>query len=164
MSLQACLSRPTFTLQLETPLKTVSMSAPKDSRLKFEPLIRLIRSLRLQSAANPSGFMSPSNPNNVHLGAWRGWAGGRGYAHSPGSWKLFLQRRGWGAARNGSSNEWEVRRWRPTLQKVSLRTGARAEPARNGVFVALSALVPGMGKEGVALCCEKRYMSTCFPR
>lgn len=74
MSLQACLSRPTFTLQLETPLKTVSMSAPKDSRLKFEPLIRLIRSLRLQSAANPSGFMSPSNPNNVHLGAWRGWA------------------------------------------------------------------------------------------
>lgn len=74
MSLQACLSRPTSTLQLETPLKTVSMSAPKDPRLKFEPLIRLRRSLRLQSAANLSGFMSSSNPNNVHLGAWRGWA------------------------------------------------------------------------------------------
>lgn len=55
----------------------------------------------------------------------------------------------------GPSYEWEVRRWRPALQKVSLHTGARAEPARNGVFVALSALVPGMGKEGMALCCEK---------
>lgn len=89
------------------------------------------------------------------VGAWRGWTGGRGYAHSRGSWKLFLQRWGWGEACNRSSYEWEVRRWRPALQKVSLNTGARAEPARNGVFVALSALVPGMGKEGVALCCEK---------
>lgn len=71
MGLQACLSRATFTLQLETPLKTVSMLAPRDPRLKFEPLIRLIRSLRLQSAATLSGFTSPSNPNNAHLGAWR---------------------------------------------------------------------------------------------
>ena len=31
------------------------------------------------------------------LGAWRGWAGGSGYAHSRGSWKLFLQR--WGGAK-----------------------------------------------------------------
>lgn len=82
------------------------------------------------------------------VGTRRGWAGGTGYAHSLGSWKLFLQRRGWGAALNGSSYEWEVRRWRPALQKVSLHTGARADPVRNGVFVALSALVPGWVKRG----------------
>lgn len=50
------------------------MSAPKDPKWKFEPLIRLIKSLKLQSAANLSGFTSPSNPNNVHLEAWREWA------------------------------------------------------------------------------------------
>ena len=97
------------------------------------------------------------------VGARRGWAGGRGYTHSPGSWKLFLQRRGWGATRNGSSYEWEVKRWRPALQKVSLCTGTRAEPARNGVFVALSAPVLGMGKEGLALCCEKRFIPPASP-
>ena len=48
----------------------------------------------------------------------------------------------------GPSYEWEVRRWRPALQKVSLHTGARAEPARNGVFVALLHWSRGWVKRG----------------
>lgn len=109
-----------------------------------------------------------------------GWEGG---SHSPEEWLVGTQgegmcpslipraagscwgSRGWTADGTGRSCEWEVRRWRPALPKVSLQqTGERAELAGSGVLASLPAAVTGMGKEGALHCAGTIYVHSDLPQ
>ena len=73
MSLQACLSRSTFTLQLEI-LKNSIYVGSQEPQVEVRTLSTTYKVSQTSVRGEPLRLHEPPNPNNVHLGAWRGWA------------------------------------------------------------------------------------------